>query len=122
MNSYGCRHVEKNNISLENLLVLTDDIHLQFGTLRLRRKGSDGGHNGHKSIISSLATNQYSRLKFGVGNDFVSGNQSDYVLGSWTENEKEQLDKLIINSVKIVIDFCVNGIDKAMQRDFNNIL
>ena len=115
-------HVEKSNITLDNLLVLTDDIHLQFGTIRLRRKGSDGGHNGHKSIISSLATNQYSRLKFGIGNDFVSGNQSDYVLGSWTENEKEQLDKLIINSAKIVIDFCVNGIDKAMQGDFNNIL
>ena len=85
-------------------------------------RGSDGGHNGHKSIISSLATNQYSRLKFGIGDDFVSGNQSDYVLGSWTENEKEQLDKLIFNSAKIVINFCVNGIDKAMQGDFNNIL
>ena len=73
-------------------------------------------------LNSSLATNQYSRLKFGIGNDFALGNQSDYVLGSWTENEKEQLDKLIINSAKIVIDFCVNGVDKAMQGDFNNIL
>ena len=115
-------HLVKNNIALDNLLVLTDDIHLKFGTLRLRRKGSDGGHNGLKSIISSLSTNQYSRLKFGIGNDFVSGNQSDYVLGSWSENEKEQLDELIMNSAKIVIDFCVNGVDKAMQRGFNNIL
>ncbi|MDX1314893.1 MAG: aminoacyl-tRNA hydrolase, partial [Eudoraea sp.] len=83
--------MDKEKIPLENVLIITDDINLPFGTLRLKSKGSDGGHNGLKDIQRMLQTNQYHRLRFGVGSDFSKGKQVDYVLGKWDTSEEEAL-------------------------------
>ena len=83
--------MQKENIALENLLVIVDDLSLPFGCLRLKPKGSDGGHNGLKHIASVLGTQNYARLRFGIGNDFPRGGQIDYVLGQFTAEEKEML-------------------------------
>ena len=80
--------MEKENIPFENILVVTDDINLPFGTLRLKTKGSDGGHNGLKDIQNSLQTVNYNRLRIGVGSEFSKGSQVDYVLGKWNEEEE----------------------------------
>jgi len=78
-------------IKPENILVLTDDIHLPFGKIRFREKGSDGGHNGLKSINNAIKSKNYNRLKFGIGKDFKGDNQIDYVLGKWNKEEKENI-------------------------------
>ena len=111
--------MEQEKIPLEHVLVLTDDINLPFGTLRLKTKGSDGGHNGLKDIQNTLQTNGYNRLRIGVGSDFSKGRQVDYVLGKWSEEEvaalKERLDKIttLINS------FVLAGV-KITMNEFNN--
>ena len=81
----------KENISIENLLVICDDLNLDFGAIRLKAKGSDGGHNGLKDINAVLNTQQYARFRFGVGADFSKGKQVDYVLGEWDEEENKLL-------------------------------
>ncbi|TFG78765.1 MAG: aminoacyl-tRNA hydrolase, partial [Flavobacteriales bacterium] len=83
--------MEKEKIALENVLVITDDINLPFGTLRLKTKGSHGGHNGLKDIQDTLGTINYNRLRIGVGSEFGKGKQVDYVLGEWSEEEGAQL-------------------------------
>ena len=87
--------LQAGKINVENLLVVTDDIALLFGKLRMKSDGSDGGHNGLKSIIEHLATMQFARLRFGVGNTFAKGKQSDYVLGEWSDEEKAGLQARI---------------------------
>ena len=77
--------LQAEKINLENLVVITDDIALPFGKLRMKGKGSDGGHNGLKDIQATLKTQEYARLRFGVGSNFHKGRQSDYVLGKWTK-------------------------------------
>src|SRR5690606_951060 len=83
--------LEKEKIPLENLLIITDDLNLSFGTIRLKAKGSDGGHNGLKSIQALLQTTNYARFRFGISDEFKKGQQVDYVLGEWTEEEKNHL-------------------------------
>ena len=83
--------MEKENIPLENLLVITDDLNIPFGTIRIKGKGSDGGHNGLKDIQAQLNTQQYARLRFGISSNFESGKQIDYVLGEWTPEEQNLL-------------------------------
>ena len=83
--------LEKEKIPMANLLVVTDDLNLSFGTLRLKTKGSDGGHNGLKDIQKILNTTQYSRLRFGISDEFSKGRQVDYVLGQWNADEATQL-------------------------------
>ncbi len=103
-------------ISIRNLLVVTDDLALPCGELRLRAKGSDGGHNGLKSIQFELNTNEYPRLRFGVGNDFAKGRQVDYVLGEWTTEEKPIINESILKSVELIKDFGSMDIAFVMNK------
>ncbi len=111
--------LQAENIAKENLLVITDDLALPYGTIRLRSKGSDGGHNGLKSITESLASSEYCRMRFGIGNEFGKGKQVDYVLGKWTEEEKKIMPERLTVSLEIVKSFVGHGITKTMN-DFNN--
>jgi len=103
-------------IPLENLLVVTDDLALPFGTLRLRKKGSDGGHNGLTDIISTLQTENFARLRFGIGSEFSKGRQVDYVLGQWSEAEQKMLQEKIDQSVQIIKSFVSIGPDRTMTE------
>ena len=102
--------MQKENIPLENVLIVVDDLALPFGTLRLKGKGSDAGHNGLKHIAATLGTQNYARLRFGIGSDFPRGGQIDYVLGHFTRSEERRVGKEIIKS------FCLAGIDITMNQ------
>ena len=108
--------LDKENISLENLLVVTDDLNLPFGTLRLKTKGSNGGHNGLKDIQDKLNTINYNRLRFGISNEFSKGRQVDYVLGEWTNEESEKLDERLEQASKILISFAMSGVNHTMNQ------
>jgi len=107
--------LEKENIPLENLLVITDDINLPFGTLRLKTKGSDGGHNGLKDIQHMLQTTGYNRFRFGVGADFGQGRQIDHVLGEWNPEEKAALDERLKLGSELVRSFVFAGVKNTMN-------
>ena len=111
--------MEKLKIPTENVLVIVDDLALPLGRIRLRKKGSDGGHNGLKSITALLQTNQYPRLRVGIGDEFAKGRQVDYVLGKWTEGEQKQLPEVIKNAVEAIKSFGTIGIERTMNI-FNN--
>lgn len=111
--------LQQEKIPIERLLVVTDDLALPFGKQRLRMKGSDGGHNGLKSITEILGRTDYARLRVGVGNDFAKGRQVDYVLGEWSEEEKETLDERITVAVDTVKSFAFIGGSQTMTH-FNN--
>ena len=111
--------LKKENIPDENLLVIADDIALPLGALRLRKKGGAGGHNGLLSIIEHLGTQEFSRLRIGVGNDFPTGLQIKYVLGEWTTEEKTILFPKIETAVEIIKSIGVIGIDRTMTA-YNN--
>jgi len=111
--------MQKEKIKLENVLVVTDDLALPFGTLRLRAKGNDGGHNGLKNINEVLGTNKYARLRFGISGDFQPGQQVDFVLGKWSRQEQETLEERIEMAGKIILSFCTAGVNRTMS-DFNN--
>ena len=108
--------LQAEKISKENLLVITDDIAFQFGTLRMKTKGSDGGHNGLKSIQETLGTSEYARLRFGVGNEFSKGKQVDYVLGKWSEEEEKLLEPRIKLASEMVKSFTTIGIQLTMTN------
>jgi PTH1 family peptidyl-tRNA hydrolase len=103
-------------IPKENLLVVTDDLALPFGTLRLKAKGSDGGHNGLKSIQECLLSFDFPRLRFGVGNNFAKGRQVEYVLGKWGPDEKKTLDEKILKSTELIKAFATIGINHTMNQ------
>ena len=107
--------LQKENILLENLLVVVDDLALPFGTLRLRTKGSDAGHNGLKHIQETLGTQQYHRLRFGIGNDFPRGMQFDFVLSDFLPEEKSLLQEKIERAGNIVKSFCLSGAAVTMN-------
>lgn len=108
--------MDKEKISLERILVIVDDVALPLDKLRMRPGGSDAGHNGLKSLQEELATKEYPRLRFGTGNDYPKGRQSDFVLGKW-KKEEEPLVKLKINkSVEAIETFAVQGITAAMNQ------
>ena len=111
--------MNKENIPLENVLVIVDDIALPFGAIRIKGKGSDGGHNGLKNIAAMIGTQNYARIRFGLGNDFPKGAQIDYVLGNFTEEQ----EKLMPERLKIAIDaikaFCFSGLTFAMNNYSN---
>ena len=111
--------LDKEKIPLENLLVVLDDIALPFGTLRLRAKGSDAGHNGLSNIIQTLGTNQFARLRFGIGNNFSKGRQVDYVLGEWTKEEEKALPERIDLAVEVIKSFTTAGLARTMNA-YNN--
>lgn len=108
--------MEKENIPLENIFVLTDDLNLPFGTIRIRGKGSDGGHNGLKDIQNKLQNQNYPRLRFGVGNDFDTGNQIDYVLGNWSEEEVVKLPERLNFVADAVLSFIFSGLNNTMNN------
>jgi PTH1 family peptidyl-tRNA hydrolase len=107
-------YLQAEKVAPENLLVLTDDIALPFGTLRMRKKGSDGGHNGLKNIIQSLNSSQFTRIRFGVGNEFSKGKQVDYVLGEWSPEEESQLKERIDVSLEMIKSFISTGAAQTM--------
>ncbi|MEM9680550.1 MAG: aminoacyl-tRNA hydrolase [Bacteroidota bacterium] len=108
--------LDKEKIPLENLLIITDDLNLPFGTLRLKGKGSDGGHNGLKDIQDKLQTSTYNRFRFGISNSFSKGRQIDYVLGEWTEEEAGQLKERLDTSVEAVKSFVLAGLSITMNQ------
>jgi PTH1 family peptidyl-tRNA hydrolase len=108
--------MQQEHIPLENVLVLTDDIALPNGTIRIRLKGSDGGHNGLKSINEVLNTTNYARLRFGVGNDFLKGQQADYVLSKWPTEQQEMIQKKIELAAEAVRSFIAIGPAFTMNR------
>lgn len=112
-------HLDKQKIPLENLMVITDDLSLPFGKLRLRGKGSDGGHNGLKHIQETLGTTQYTRLKFGIGSDFPKGSQINYVLEKFSSEEMEAIPDLIDLAIKMIHGFSTIGLDRTMSS-FNS--
>ena len=109
----------KENIEIENILIIVDDISLPFGAIRMKGKGSDGGHNGLKNISLALQTEAYPRLRFGIGNDFPRGCQIDYVLGNFPAEQKTFLEERINVAVDAIKYFVLAGIQHAMCQ-FNN--
>ncbi len=108
--------LQAEKISLENLLVVADDIALPFGKLRMKGKGSDGGHNGLKDIQETVKSDAYPRLRFGVGNDFPKGRQSDYVLGKWTNEQVQELPERISVATEFIKSFCIQGLNLTMTH------
>ena len=106
--------MDKENIPLENLLVITDDLNLPFGAIRIRPKGSDGGHNGLKSIQQVLGTTDYPRFRFGISDEFKKGQQVDYVLGEWDDEEKGKLPERLEMACEIIKSFGTAGIGNTM--------
>lgn len=107
--------LQAEKIPRENLLVIVDDIALPIGTLRMRKQGSGGGHNGLRNIEEQLGTNAYARLRIGVGNDFGRGHQIDYVLGRFSDTEMAQLEPALTAAAEAVKAFVTVGIDRAMN-------
>ncbi|MFT6637692.1 MAG: PTH1 family peptidyl-tRNA hydrolase [Flavobacterium sp.] len=107
--------MEKENIEKENVLVITDDLNLSFGTIRIKTKGSDGGHNGLKSIQQLLNTTEYPRFRFGISDEFKKGQQVNYVLGEWSEEEKENLKERLQLSAEIIKSFALAGLNNTMN-------
>ncbi|MDX1470908.1 MAG: aminoacyl-tRNA hydrolase [Flavobacteriaceae bacterium] len=108
--------MQNEKITVENLLIVTDDINLPFGTLRIRTKGSHGGHNGLKDIQDKLQTSNYNRFRFGIGDEFNKGRQVDYVLGEWSEEELITLKTRLEKSAEAVKSFGTAGIQNTMNE------
>ena len=107
--------MDKENISLENILVVTDDVNIDFGVIRLKAKGSAGGHNGLKDIQDKLQTQQYARFRFGIGGAYKKGRQVDFVLGEWTKEETSQLIERLPLAAKIITSFGTAGLANTMN-------
>ncbi len=110
--------MDKEKIPLENILIITDDINLEFGTFRLKTKGSDGGHNGLKSLQQILQTATYNRFRFGVGADFGKGRQVEYVLGQWSNEEAIALKERLQKASNLITSFVLSGV-KITMNEFN---
>lgn len=107
--------MNEEKVPLENIFVLVDDLNLPFGQLRIRKQGSNGGHNGLGHIQSVLNTPNYARLRFGIGNDYSRGAQINFVLGEWSEEEDKAIQELLPKTTEIIKSFCLQGIDKTMN-------
>lgn len=110
--------LNEHKIPLSNLLVLVDDLAIPFGKIRLRGNGSDAGHNGLKNIQELLLTQEYPRLRFGIGNNFPKGRQVDFVLGKWTNEEAKSIEELKLKSVQAIESYILRGLPAAMS-EFN---
>lgn len=106
--------MDKENIPLENVLVIADDLNLSFGAIRIKPKGSDGGHNGLKNINLELNTQNYTRFRFGISDEFKKGKQIDYVLGDWDEEEKAKLPERLELASEIIKSFGTAGLEITM--------
>ncbi len=107
--------MEKENIPVENVLVITDDLNLPFGTIRIKPKGSDGGHNGLKSIQQMLGHSNYPRLRFGISDEFKKGQQVNYVLGEWSDEERQNLPEHLETMAQAVRSFGTAGLELTMS-------
>lgn len=114
--------MQQKKIPLQNILIITDDIHLDFGTLRMRKKGSAGGHNGLKDICVQLNTLEYSRLRFGIGAGFTKGRQIDFVLQPWKNDEAKELPFAANKAAQAALSFVTDGIQTAMNLHNGNAL
>ncbi|MDR2385030.1 MAG: aminoacyl-tRNA hydrolase [Tannerella sp.] len=108
--------LQKENVDKKQLLIIVDDLSLPFGRLRLKPKGSNAGHNGLKNIEELLATDEYPRLRFGIGNNFRQGRQIDFVLSKFEAEELEKMPEHMKHAVEMIKSFCLEGIDVAMNR------
>lgn len=113
------RFLNELQLSPQFMIVICDDISLPFGSIRLRKKGGSGGHNGLQSIIDELQTENFNRLRIGIGNDFQKGEQSRYVLSEWDKDEQQHLPQIIQTAAEAVETFILEGIEHAMNK-FNN--
>ena len=111
--------MQQEKIPLENVLIVVDDLALPFGTLRLKGKGSDAGHNGLKHIAATLGTQNYARLRFGIGNDFPRGGQIDFVLGHFSKEDTRLMPERLEMAGEIVKSFCLAGLNITMNQ-YNN--
>ena len=111
--------MQQEKIPLENVLIVVDDLALPFGTLRLKGKGSDAGHNGLKHIAATLGTQNYARLRFGIGNDFPRGGQIDFVLGHFGEDDMKLMPERLEMAREIIKSFCLAGLNITMNQ-YNN--
>jgi len=111
--------MQKEKIALENLLVVVDDLALPLGVIRIRSRGSDGGHNGLKSTNETLGTQDYARLRFGIGNGYPRGHQVDYVLGEWSDEELKILPERLAKAGEAILCFGTIGIERTMNL-YNN--
>ncbi|WGK66054.1 aminoacyl-tRNA hydrolase [Croceiramulus getboli] len=110
------RHwLQTEKIHIQNMLVITDDLNLDFGTIRVKTKGSDGGHNGLKDIQAQLGTTQYARFRFGIGDQFSKGRQVDYVLGSWGPEEEAALPERLDTARQLIESFVLAGVQETMN-------
>lgn len=107
--------MQMEKIPIENVLVIVDDMALPLGTIRLRAKGSDGGHNGLKHIAQTLGHSNYARLRFGIGNDFPRGHQIDFVLGEWDKAEAKELPALLDTASEAIRSFVTIGLERTMN-------
>ncbi len=112
--------LDKERIPLENALIIADELAFPLSTLKLKKSGSDGGHNGLKSIQESVGTTAYPRLRFGIGNDFDKNRQVDFVLGKWEDQEIETVHKKIIACCDLIESYVTSGIDRTMNH-FNQM-
>lgn len=108
-------HANSHKLPAENILVICDDLALPFGTIRIKGKGSDGGHNGLKNINEMLGTQNYPRFRFGISSDFARGHQVDYVLGEWNEEENSKMNERLEKAVAAIEAFGLSGINNAMN-------
>ena len=108
--------MDKEKIDMQNLLVVLDDIAIPLNRIRIRPGGRDAGHNGLKSIQEALGTPEYPKLRFGIGNDYPKGMQSDYVLGKWNQEEEALVKKKIDLCVEVIETFSTAGINNAMNK------
>ncbi len=108
--------MDKEKIAKENVLIITDDLNLPFGSIRIKAKGSDGGHNGLKNIQLILNTSEYPRLRFGISDQFKKGQQVDYVLGDWSDEETTALKERLDTVSKAVKEFALAGLNNAMNN------
>ncbi len=107
--------MQKENIPIENILVIADDLNLSFGAIRIKAKGSDGGHNGLKNINFMLNTNEYARFRFGISDEFKKGQQINYVLGNWSEPEITKLSERLQLASEIIKTFATDGLANTMN-------
>ena len=107
--------MKKENIQKDNLLVIVDDLALPLGSVRIRQKGSDGGHNGLKNITEVLGSSDYPRVRIGIGNEFAKGFQVDFVLGEWSAEELKDIDKPINHTVEAIKSFGTIGLERTMN-------
>ena len=111
--------MKKENIPLDHILIVVDDLALPFGAIRMKGKGSDAGHNGLKDIAAKIGTQEYARLRFGIGNDFPKGMQVEYVLGTFTPEQQKLMPERIDMAIEAIKSYCLSGLSFTMTH-FNN--